>query len=243
MKSLSFFLFALSLNAQAPVVTADLRGGVPVDKATVQTETLHYTINWPSGLSLGEGQLTSTRTKSAAGETFTSNLTLEAAIPGFPVRESIKSEADSAYCSIDIAKDSLRGKKASKENTVFDQRKMTATRTTLNGGGKTEISTPTCAKDALAYIFFLRHELAQGRLPLGQKVFYGSAYDLGVQYMGSQKIKIGDTQLDADRLTGTIKGPASQTTVEIFFARDAVRTPLMVNVPLAMGKFSMELVR
>lgn len=243
MKLFSVFLVAFALNAQSPIVTAELRGGIAADKATVQSETLRYTINWPSGLSLGEGQLTSTRNKSGAGETITSSLTLEAAIPGFPVRETIKSDANASYCTTSFEKDSVRGKKTTKETTTFDLGKLTATRTTLNGGGKSEISTPACAKDALAYILFLRHELAQGRLPLVQKVFYGAAYDSGVQYMGSQKIKIGDAQVDADRLIGTIKGPASETTVEVFFAHDAVRTPLLVKVPLAMGKFSMEIIR
>ena len=41
----------------------------------------------------------------------------------------------------------------------------------------------------------------------------------------------------------TIKGPASEMTADLFFAKDADRTPLLVQVPLAMGKFSMELVR
>jgi hypothetical protein len=61
--------------------------------------------------------------------------------------------------------------------------------------------------------------------------------------MVAQNIRVGDSHLDTDRLVGTVKCPASEVTVEIFFARDAVRTPVLIRVPLAMGKFSMEIVR
>jgi hypothetical protein len=32
-------------------------------------------------------------------------------------------------------------------------------------------------------------------------------------------------------------------TVEIFFARDAVRTPLLARIPLTLGTFTVELIR
>jgi hypothetical protein len=239
---LALLSVTVSLYGQA-ALTAELRSGAAGEKKVAQSETLHYSINWPSGLSLGEGQLSSTRTKSSEGERWEFSLDLEAAFPGFPVRETIVSKANAGYCSTDVEKSSVRGKKTSKETTTFDAVKMTATRTTLNGGGKADVSIPACAKDALAYIFFLRRELAQGRLPVMQKAYYGAAYDTRVQFMGTQVIRVGDSQMDTDRILATIKGPASENTVEIFFARDAIRTPVLVKVPLAMGKFSMEIVR
>jgi hypothetical protein len=242
MRYLALLAVAANLYGQG-ALTAELRGAAAEEKKVVQNETLHYSINWPSGLSLGEGQMSSTRTKSSDGDHWDFSLSLEAAIPGFPVQESITSKATAGYCSTELEKNLVRGKKTSKETTSFDAKKMTATRTTLNGGGKSEISIPACAKDALAYIFFLRRELAQGRLPQMQKVFYGAGYDTRFQFMGPQSIRVGDAQVDTDRLVGTIKGPASENTVEIFFARDAVRTPVLVRVPMAMGKFSMEIVR
>ncbi len=246
MKYLALILAVLSVTASLhaqPAMTAELRAATGEDKKIIQTETLRYTINWPSGLSLGEGQLSSTRTKSVEGETVAFTLNMEAGIPGFPVQESVRSTATAGYCSMDLEKDTIRGKKNSKEKTIFEPQKMIATRTTLNGGGKTELSIPACAKDALSYIFFLRRELAQGRLPVAQKVYYGAAYDVRVQYMGTQTIRVADAQMETDRLLATIKGPASEITAEIFFARDASRTPVLVRIPLAMGKFSMEIVR
>ena len=76
-----------------------------------------------------------------------------------------------------------------------------------------------------------------------QKAYYGAPYDTRVQFMGSQVVRVNDAQMDTDRILVTIKGPASENTIEMFFARDAIRTPVLVRVPLAMGKFSMEIVR
>ena len=39
----------------------------------------------------------------------------------------------------------------------------------------------------------------------------------------------------------TIKGPASSYTVDIFFAKDAARTPVLTRIPLALGTFTVEL--
>ena len=56
-------------------------------------------------------------------------------------------------------------------------------------------------------------------------------------------IKLGDQKAETDRVVATIRGPSSDLTVEIFFARDAARTPLMAKLPLALGTFSVELQR
>ncbi len=71
----------------------------------------------------------------------------------------------------------------------------------------------------------------------------GSTYEVRLDYTGTQSIRIADKPVDADRLTATIKGPASSIDVEIFLLKDAARTPALVRVPLGLGKFSMELER
>jgi hypothetical protein len=40
-----------------------------------------------------------------------------------------------------------------------------------------------------------------------------------------------------------IRGPKSEIHLEILFARDAARTPLLVLVPFSLGTFSLELIR
>jgi len=229
-----FFLLCVSLGAQPHAVP-------PEEKPSPKSETLRYNINWPSGLSLGEGQLTSTRLPPGEGGGWRFTLHLEASVPGFPVEEDVRSKATADFCSVELEKEHLRGKRKTKEQTRFDQQKLTATRKTLEAGGTSEASLSPCAKDALAFLFFLRRELVQGRLSPRQKVYYGAAYDTRVEFTGTQTVRLAESAVEADRLVATFKGPASEAAIELFFARDAVRTPVMIRVPLAMGKFTMEL--
>jgi hypothetical protein len=212
------------------------------EERVLHSETLRYAVNWPSGLSLGEAQLGASRLKTPAGERWKLSFRMDAAIPGFSVLEDVKSTTNADFCTVEYEKKVVRGKKNVNERTEFDTKKLTATRTTHNGG-KSEISTSACAKDAVSFLHFLRHELAQGRLPAQQAVYYGAAYQTRVEFKGSQPVKLQDGTVQADKIVGTIKGPASESTFEIFFAKDAIRTPLILSVPLTLGKFSMEIVR
>ena len=45
----------------------------------------------------------------------------------------------------------------------------------------------------------------------------------------------------ADRIHATIKGPASEVAVDIFFAKDEGRTPVLARIPLPLGTFTVEL--
>lgn len=221
-------------------VCALAQGGGPVTPAEkkAQSETLRYNVNWPSGLSLGEGVLTS----SNEGGQLAFSFEVEASIPGFTLKEGATAKATVDYCALELVKNATRGKRSVDETTTFDQKAFTATRKT-NKGGKSELKTSSCARDALTYVFFLRRELAAGRLPQAQTVYYGAPYQVRAQYTGTQTIRVGGEPAEADRIVTTIKGPASEITVDMFFARDAARTPLLIQTPLAMGKFSMELAR
>ena len=125
----------------------------------VAGEVLHYSINWPSGLSLGEVTVRATRggADPKAPDRWEFDFNLDAAIPGFQVSEHHHSTANNDLCSIEFDKDSVRGKKKAEDKTTFDSHQSTATRQTKNGG-KSEISISSCAKDALTYLFALRQE-------------------------------------------------------------------------------------
>jgi hypothetical protein len=201
-------------------------------------ESLRYNVNWPSGLSLGEAELTASPTESALNFMFR----MDASVPGFAVTETANSRATKDYCSLELNKKGTRGKRKIDEKTEFDSARMKANRST-EGGGKSELSISPCAKDAVTFINFIRRELAAGRLPAQQKVYYGGAYSVRVTFAGTQRIVVGGEPAETDKLLAAIKGPASELTAELFFAKDAARTPLLVQVPLTMGRFSMELVR
>ena len=205
----------------------------------VSAESLRYSINWASGLSLGEAALRADKGK----EAWDFEVTMDASIPGFALRDRYHSGATLDLCSLQLEKSFTHGTRKADEKIIFDQQNHTASRETQNGGGKSDVSISSCAKDALTFLQFARSELAQGRLPPQQQVVFGAIYNVRIEYTGAQRIKVGDLAADADRILATIKGPTTDLTVEIFFARDAVRTPLLARIPLALGTFTVELIR
>jgi len=205
-------------------------------------ETLRYSINWASGLSLGEATLTSSPAKTPEGQpALNFELRIDASIPGFAVLDEFKSLASSNYCSIEFSKNLAHGKRKSKEKIEFA--KGEATRRTLDGGGKTTFSTSSCPKDALTFLQYARREVAMSKLPASEAVFFGAAYQVRFDYAGEQKIKVSEAMAVSDRLIGFVKGPKSEFTFELYLARDPQRTPLLFKVPFTLGTFSMELVR
>jgi hypothetical protein len=206
-------------------------------KAPFAAETLHYTVNWPSGLSLGEARMQAAR----SGEEWTFELALDASIPGYTVTDTFRSVAAKEFCSREFAKNAVHGKRKTDEKTTFDASRGVAERQTGAGGGKSEMQFSGCARDALAFLYYMRHELAQGRIPAPQTIYFGAPYQVRLEYGGAQPIRANDKPYTADRVVVSFKGPASQTTFELFLARDAARTPVVIKVPLALGSFSMEL--
>ena len=89
----------------------------------------------------------------------------------------------------------------------------------------------------------MRRELAAGRLPAAQPVYYGAAYATRVQYSGTVKVVQDGQYVDADKLQAVVKGPASEFTIDLLFLRDAERTPFQVHIPVAVGKFTVEFTR
>jgi hypothetical protein len=170
-------------------------------------------------------------------------VTMDASIPGFALRDRYQSAATLDLCSLQLEKSFTHGTRKAEEKITFDQPNHTASRETQHGGGKSELSIPACAKDALTFMQFARRELAQGRLAPQQEVVFGAMYRVRIEYTGAQKIRVGDQTVDADRILATIKGPTTDLTVEIFFARDAARTPLLAHIPLSLGSFTVELIR
>jgi hypothetical protein len=262
-------------------VGAALAAMSPFAAVPANAETLRYTINWQSGLSLGEAALQSSKSgstpapapitaeapsssepasKDAASTPppapkppavptpapeggWNFELTLDAALPGFVIRDEYKSKADSKFCSEEFERTVQRGSTKSSEKSKFDPKRKMVTRETQNGGGKSEMEISECAHDALAFLQFVRDELAQGRLPPHQAVYFGAKYDLQVNYIGNDTVKLGDRRIDADVIRVNSHGPKSDFAVEIFFAKDDMRTPLLARIPLAMGTFTVELMR
>jgi Protein of unknown function (DUF3108) len=214
----------------------------PVSESTVPNETLRYSINWPSGLSLGEAQLDAASSRDKTGaERMQFEFSLDAGVPGFAVNDRFNSVASGSFCSSEFHKTTSQGSKKIDDTETFDPATGTVTRG--SGSGQSQISANTCGKDALAFVYFLRQELAQGRIPPRQTVFFGAPYEIRLDSAGVESLTVGNKTVDANHLKASVTGPTSSINFDLFFLQDAARTLALVRVPLSLGTFSMELVK
>ena len=232
----SFIVATIFLPWLAPAQQA-----VPFPKG----ETLEYTISWPSGLDVGEARLVASPPEEPENddEAWLFRLHIEAAIPGYQVRGEYRSLTTAELCTLEFRRESVRGKRRAEEKTTVDQDHHEAHRTAIGGDEEQVFSVPRSARDGLAYLYFLRSELAQGRIPPEGTVLYGAPYKIRFTPAGTEQVELGGEQVEADQLMVTIEGPMSETTFVVLIARDPARTPVRITVPLEPGNFSMELVR
>jgi hypothetical protein len=208
-----------------------------------QNETLRYRVNWPGKVGLGDVTLSARKTGDG-GWNF--EMTASVGIPVVPIYDTYKSSAAGVgLCSSTLQREISHGARKVLEKTEFDQKANQATRQTVvpAGGGKNEFGIPTCARDALTFQYFARREMGQGKVPPAGKVFFGSGYDVKTVYTGAQDVQMAGKPVVTDHLNVSVKGPASEFTFEIFYARDAARTPLLIRIPVSVGTVSLELVR
>jgi Protein of unknown function (DUF3108) len=216
----------------------------PLDSPAFENEQLHYNLNWPSGVTLGEASMSASSSTSGAetARQLHFQFSLDGGIPGFSIADRYRSEASPEFCSTEFSKAIEHGRKKTDEKTTFDPHDGSATRQTA-GGGSSELTASSCSRDALTFLYYVRHELSEGRLPGPETVFWGAPYQVRLNLAGTQTIRIANKPVNADRVTASVKGPASSLTFDIFFLEDQTRTPALVRVPLALGTFSMELVK
>jgi hypothetical protein len=244
MKKQAAVLFLVGLAAWGQTAQKPAAAAAAVPKLTgfpFQDESLRYSIKWPSGLSLGDATFRAWRT--SAGWNF--EMAIDAGVPGFRISDRYRAQAGTDLCSTQLEREIDHAGRRVREKTSFDQQNRTARRETLipEGGGHSDFDLPSCARDALAFLYYARQELGQGRVAPAQQVFFGSAYSVSLRYTGEAKIALGEQQVVTDRVAISVRGPKSDVSAEAYFARDAARTPLLVKLPLEVGTFSMELVR
>jgi hypothetical protein len=202
-------------------------------------ESLRYSIDYTSGLSLGEAVFTATH--STAGWAF--EATVNAAVPGFAISDTLRGSATNDLCSTEFSRDLSNGSKKTREKMTFDEKTGKAHRVTTlpSDGGETTFTIPSCARDALTYVYFGRRELGQGRVPHPQEVFFGNAYSTKMEYLGPQNLIVKDKHTVTDHLVISVKGPKSDFSFEVFYARDAARTPVEIRIPAPAGTLTAKL--
>lgn len=233
------FVFCLAVCAAVLAMAAP-----PIAPTGFENEQLHYSLNWPTGLSLGEAALTVSGSKGEANAPPRLHLQfdLDGSIPGFSVADRYHSEASPEFCAAEFDRTIAHGPKKTDDKTTFDPHNGTATRRSSTGVNS-ELRASSCSRDALTFLYYVRHELAEGRVPPTETVFWGAPYDVRLELAGTQTIQIAGRPIEADRMTASVKGPASSLSFEIFFLKDRARTPALVRVPFSLGTFTMELVK
>ena len=231
----TFLLTILVALLAEPAVIPATPSGFPFTD-----ETLNYSLKFSTGLSLGKAQMTAHRD---TGRGWSFNFSLDASLPTFPIMDRFNAYSSLDLCSLRFERNSQHGRRKANEVTWFDRSRSVAIRGSMGGGGLSEIPVGLCPHDALSYLYFLRRELGQGRMPPNDVVLAGAQYRLSMVYVGEKTISRDNQKVPTDQINCTLKGPASETHLEILFARDAARTPLEVRCPLALGTFYLELVR
>jgi hypothetical protein len=207
----------------------------------IPDETLDYTINWPSGLALGEAHWKAHNSGTPNAPVWDFGFELDAHIPAFGISDSYHATSSAAYCTATLNKEQQHGSRHSSESETVDAKTLTATRTPSSGEGVSTLTVPDCVKDALSFLFFTRSELLSGRIPSPQTILLGGRYEVKLTPLGEEKIHSGDRTYDTDKYGCHVQGPGSAIDVDIYFARDTVRTPVRARIPLAMGAFSVDL--
>lgn len=234
MKKLIVTIALLAVPAALRAATAETPAPTPFRPG----ERLRYEVVWPSGLSLGEAEFVANTEQ--GGWKFHSTLT--ASLPNFEIRDEYSSKADFGLCSQTFQKKFKHGSKTADETVTFDQEKHRAHRETAGGGGESDFDAPPCARDALAFLYFLRQDLARGRISPPDDINFGGQYMITVTYAETRQIRVGGATREADRILIDLTGDKAQHSFEVFFGKDEARTPLIVQVPFELGTFSLRLV-
>ena len=200
-------------------------------------EVLRYDIVWPSGLRLGEARFTANSNQ--AGWAFSADIS--ANLPVLAIEDKYESKADFSLCAASFKKVVSHGKKKQNEEITFYQDENRALRRNLADSTTQDLTVPPCARDALTYLYSLRQELAQGRVPPPDDFNFGSQYQISVSYVETRAIESGGKTQQADRLLVDVTGGENPINIELFLAQDPARTPLLIRVPFELGTFSLKL--
>jgi hypothetical protein len=226
-------LAALAALLAQPATTTAAPAGFPFGD-----ETLNYAVKLPGGMSIGTAHLHARRDP-ARGWMF--DFTMDASMPNVPLTDHYASLATADLCGIRWERSSVHGARKVNEFTVVDRARSVAVRATA-GGGLTEIPVGSCPRDALTFLFYLRRELGQGRVPPNDTILFGGSYRINMVYTGAVNTTQDSRPSIADQVNCIVKGPASELHLEVVFARDAARTPLVVRCPFALGTLTLELI-
>lgn len=227
------------LPALAAVVVLLSAPGFSQAPPFVHDESLVYEVTWPSGLSLGEAQFKAIKD----GEGWSFEAVIRAALPTMDINDKYRSRTDAELCSKELIKKVRHGEKKLDESVTYDQKNLKARRSIAGAAGLEEVDIPPCGRDGLAFLYYLRSELAAGRVPPPDDLNFGPQYQVVATYAESIEVEAAGKRSMTDRMLVDLTGPNSQRSFEIFVGKDKARTPLLMRIPFDLGTFSLKLLQ
>lgn len=240
-------LLAVPLRVNALLFGMALLLAVPVHSGRAEEirmpfavgENLAYTITWPSGLSVGTARF-SARPK---GDGWRFEMTMDASVHEFEIDDAFISETDAYLCSDRFEKHIRHGAKRAHEALRFADGLVQRTNLDPERPGPPGTApVGACARDALAAVYYLRQDLAAGRLPAPGTIHFGAAYDVRLEYERTRWLPWDGDRRQADLIRVKVRGPASRLEFLAYFGRDAARTPLLFQARIEDESFVMRLV-
>ena len=201
-------------------------------------ERLVYSIAWPSGLSVGRAEFRARNLD--PGWRF--ELTMSASLPSIEIDDAFRSRTDSATCSIEFEKHARHGERRAHESLRFRSGSLERINLEADAApGSGIVPTEECARDALAFLYFLRADLAAGRVPPASRVYFGAGYRLELELEETRRLVWDGERRLVDEIRAVIRGPASEHELSAFFDRDEARTPLIYRMEFDGTPFTMQL--
>ena len=196
-------------------------------------EKLVYRLLWPSGVILGEAVFQ----VASSGEQVQFRLDVEAQVPQYNLRDSFRSTATRVgLCSLQFRQEIKEGTRVWEETIEFDQQNRQARRTR---GGQTFIATvPVCAREPLVFLYIIRSQLIEGKLPASGVVHLAADYDVRIEAAGTERVTFRGQSRDAEKYSVTYSSPNREKTFTVWFSTDSARLPLQVRIPFPIGELS-----
>ncbi len=210
----------------------------PLAEGFTHGEFLQFSLDWPSGLSAGVAEFEARFLD--PGWRF--EATVRASHPKLEIDDRFISETDGQLCSQRFEKHIRHGNRRASELLRFSG--DTVERTNLERAGEERPGTAragNCARDALAFVYFLRSELAAGRIPAEGTVHFGAGYGVRLEHAQERwLVWEGERQL-VDEVHVSVSGPQAAHAVSAFFGRTEGRQPLLFRMTLDETGFTMRL--
>ena len=202
-------------------------------------EQLRYSVDWPSGLSAGTAEFEARFLD--PGWRF--EATLRASHPKSEIDDRFISETDGQLCSRRFEKHIRHGRKRASELLRFGLQQLE--RTNLERLGEEQPGSKavrSCAQDALAFLYFVRAELAAGRIPPTATVHFGAGYNLQLEHAQERWLLWEGERRLVDEIHVSVRGPQAQHALSVYFDRSEHRVPVLFGLTLDATNFTMRLV-